>query len=119
MDVIARSNEHPDAEKVYQTVRKQIPTISLYTVYRTLRLLSDLKLIDTLSPSEDRMRFDSNNLPHHHFICRQCGVVMDFYDHRFDKLEVPDSVGVMGTVDSIRVEMRGLCTQCQHSNNKA
>jgi Fur family transcriptional regulator, peroxide stress response regulator len=119
MDVIAQSSEHPDAESVYREVRQQIPTISLYTVYRTLRLLSDLRLIDTLSPSEDRMRFDSNNLPHHHFICRACGVVLDFYDNRFDKLEVPDSVGGMGTVDFIRVEMRGLCTRCQQSNHES
>ena len=119
MDVIAQTNEHPDTETVYQAVQKQIPTISLYTVYRTLRLMSDLKLIDTLSPSGDRMRFDSNNLPHHHFICRECGVVLDFYDDGFDKLKVPDSVGGLGEVDSIRVEMRGLCKQCQHSDNKA
>ena len=33
---VAQTGDHPDAEKVYQGVRKRMPTISLDTVYRTL-----------------------------------------------------------------------------------
>ena len=66
---VAHTVDHPDAETVHRRVRKRIPTVSLDTVYRTLWLLTDLRLIGTLGPPRGRTRFDANMSPHHHFVC--------------------------------------------------
>ena len=39
MEMLAKTDEHPTAEMVYEAVRKQLPEISLGTVYRNLQLL--------------------------------------------------------------------------------
>jgi Fur family peroxide stress response transcriptional regulator len=109
---VATAGRHPDAETVYLGVRERVPTISQDTVYRTLWLLRDLGLIDTLATSGPRVRFDGNPTPHHHFVCIKCGEAYDFYSEEFDRLRVPDEVRAHGTVRKTQVEMRGTCLRC-------
>ncbi len=109
---VARTGDHPDAETVYARVRERMPTISLDTVYRTLWLLRDLGLITTLGPARERVRFDANVRPHHHFICTTCGLARDVRSERLDRIEVPEAVREMGSVDRTCVEFRGVCSRC-------
>ncbi len=112
---IAGASNHPDAETVYTGVRKRVPTISLDTVYRTLWLLIDLKLINTLGTPHERVRFDGNIAPHHHFICIKCGKAHDFSSNDSDHLEIPNSVRDFGTVEKTQVEIKGICSSCSRN----
>ena len=109
---VARSLDHPDAEAIYRGVRRRLPTVSLDTIYRNLWLLVDLGLISTLGPHRDRIRFDANVSPHHHFVCRKCGKTSDFHDDGFTNLEVPRAAKDLGKVEAVQVELRGLCLGC-------
>lgn len=109
---VAQSNEHPDAETIYEGVRQRVPTVSLDTVYRTLWLLRDLGLVGTLGVARERTRFDANMSSHHHFVCSRCGTTYDFYSRDFDELSVPDSVRELGHVENAQVEVRGVCRAC-------
>ncbi|CAB1065723.1 hypothetical protein D1BOALGB6SA_10522 [Olavius sp. associated proteobacterium Delta 1] len=109
---VAQSADHPDVEKVYQGVRKRMPTVSLDTVYRTLGWLKELGLIKTLGPPRERTRFDANLSHHHHFVCVQCGLMRDFYSDKFDKLSLPESVQSIGYVETTQVEVKGICLKC-------
>jgi len=108
---IAKSREHPDAESICKAVRKKLPMVSLDTVYRTLWLLQDLGLIHALR-SRDRVRFDGNKSAHHHFVCRKCGQLLDFYSPEYDRLEIPESLSAIGIVENAQVEVRGICRSC-------
>ena len=110
---IARTGEHPDAETIHRRVRERMPQISLDTVYRNLRLLEDEGIVSRMGLAGDRMRFDGNTDRHHHFVCTGCGLVVDFYSDRMDRLEPPPDVSLPGAVDSVHVEVRGLCRACQ------
>ena len=115
---------HPDADTVLQTVRKQMPTISADTVYRTLASLFELGLINRLGPPGDRVRFDANPVRHHHFVCTSCGEVRDFHDERFDALTIPSELSSWGDVSNFNVEVRGRCFSClaatqQHTHKEA
>ncbi len=110
---LARTNEHPDAETIYARVRKRIPTISLDTVYRTLRLLEKKGLISRVGSLSEKTRFDANTDRHHHFVCTECGFTGDFYNEEWDGFRAPSDVMAMGTVNSIHVELRGICKGCQ------
>ena len=119
MEELARTHGHPDTEMIHHAVRQRIPMISLDTVYRTLWLLRDLKLIESLGSIQDRVRFDANPNPHHHFVCSRCGDTHDFYYEKFNQLSVPATVFEMGSVETIRVEMRGQCNRCNLTENKS
>ena len=109
---VANCADHPDAETIFKGVRRRVPTVSLDTVYRTLWMLVDLGLITTLGSPRERLRFDANMAPHHHFICAQCGLTRDFTCGAFDRLEVPDSVRALGRMGTVQVEVRGVCLKC-------
>ena len=109
---VAQTCDHPDAEKVFQGVRKRMPTVSMDTVYRTLWWLKDLGLVTILGPPRERARFDANLSRHHHFVCTQCGLTRDFISDEFDSLELPDSVLSIGHAEKTQVEVKGLCLKC-------
>jgi Fur family peroxide stress response transcriptional regulator len=108
---VTKSKNHPDAESICKSVRRKLPMVSLDTVYRTLWLFQDLGLITVLA-ARDRVRFDGNTRPHHHFVCKKCGQMRDFYSEEYDRLQIPRSVKNMGDVESAQVEVRGICVQC-------
>jgi Fur family peroxide stress response transcriptional regulator len=110
---LARTNEHPNAETIYARVRKRVPAISLDTVYRTLRLLEKKGLISRVGSLGEKTRFDANIDRHHHFVCTECGFMGDFYSEEWNDFRAPSDVMAMGTVNSIHVELRGLCKACQ------
>jgi Fur family peroxide stress response transcriptional regulator len=109
---LARTEEHPDAETIHARVRKRIPALSLDTVYRTLRTLEEYGVISRVGSTRERIRFDANTERHHHFVCTECGKVGDFYCDAFDDVEAPSEVAAMGNVNSVYVELRGVCREC-------
>ena len=113
----ARTGDHPAIETIYRNVRRKMPSVSLDTVYRTLDLFRELGLVTTLRPLADRVRFDANTTPHHHFVCSRCGLTRDFYSRDLDGLKVPPSAPGLGRVESAHIELRGLCAACVKVKN--
>ncbi len=115
---VAQTGDHPNVDQVYSGVKKRLPTISLDTVYRTLWMLVNMGLINTMSPSRNRTRFDANLDDHHHFVCIKCGMTRDFYNKEFNKLSIPETMSEFGTHRQTQVEVRGVCHQCNIENQK-
>jgi len=104
---------HPTADCVYEEVRREIPNISLGTVYRNLRLLQQEGKILELDLAGTISRFDGNVQDHYHFRCEQCGRIFDVdrpVDREIDSL-VSRKMGFK--VSYHRLEFRGLCKDCQ------
>lgn len=112
---IASSETHPDTETIYRKVRTRVPTISLDTVYRTLAALERLGLVTRVNATAGPARYDANLDHHHHFLCTRCGLVRDVYHSSFDDLEAPDLVVDLGKVESVLVQLCGVCARCQES----
>ncbi len=109
---VARTGDHPDIETIFRNVRRKLPTVSLDTVYRTLGLFGKLGLITTVRPLNERVRFDANTDVHHHFVCARCGAIRDFEHRDFHLGRVPKTAAGLGRVESLRVELRGVCADC-------
>ena len=105
--------EHPDAESIHRRVQERIPTISLDTVYRKLKLLAQHGLISVVGMSHERIRFDANLKPHHHFVCVKCGLIRDFRSHYLGTLKTPHEASEFGEPLSLHVEVKGVCRTCQ------
>ncbi|SHH94868.1 Fur family transcriptional regulator, peroxide stress response regulator [Desulfofustis glycolicus DSM 9705] len=109
---IAQTGDHPDVDRIFQRIRRRLPTVSLDTVYRTLWLLNDLGLVKTLGSSREATRFDANLEKHHHFICKNCGYTRDFVSSELDNLTLPESLQSFGEVEATHIEVRGVCREC-------
>lgn len=110
--LLAATTEHPDAETLYAQVSRRIPSISLDTVYRTLRTFEEKGVIARIGPGMDRARFDADTSPHHHFLCVGCGRVIDFRSPSLDAVCPPPEAAQVGRIDATHVVVRGQCAAC-------
>jgi len=117
--VVASSSEHPSAEAVYREVKQKMPTVSLDTVYRTLWTFTELGLLNTLGPRQEKVRFDANTERHHHFVCVSCRFVHDIERDVLQDVKIPKSVQNWGAVIHTHVELRGICMNCQRKQEKS
>ena len=111
--VLRSTTSHPTADWIYDQVRKEIPNISLGTVYRNLKLLKEEGEVLDLDMAGNFSRFDGNNENHYHFRCEDCGRVFDI-DEPVDRcIEERVSQKTGFRVSHHRLEFRGLCDSCQ------
>jgi Fe2+ or Zn2+ uptake regulation protein len=104
---------HPTAEAVYAEARRQMPTLSLKTVYQTLNDLVELGEVAALDVGTGALRFDPGvDRRHHHLVCRSCGKVRDLHVD-FDGLRVPAGSEQGYEVRQAEVVFRGLCAECR------
>ena len=106
------TNEHPTADMVYENVRKEIPNISLGTVYRNLNLLADCNDILKLTFDGKSDRFDWNVEPHYHVLCECCGSVTDLYIEPLKHIDVLAESAFDGRISGHMIQFRGLCEKC-------
>ncbi|MDH7598243.1 MAG: Fur family transcriptional regulator [Sedimentisphaerales bacterium] len=109
---LTSTTEHPDAETIYNRVRKKIPSISLDTVYRTLRLFEAKGLIVRVGAIGDSARYDATVDSHHHFLCTRCGAIIDTRCKGLDRTSAEDLACDCGQVEAVYIELRGICNTC-------
>lgn len=107
------------AEEIYEKIKTDCPEIGLATVYRTIQLLSELRLIDRINLDDGFVRYEIVSVEnsgdehhHHHLICRNCGKIISFKDDLLCKLEekITESTGFW-VVDH-EVKLYGYCKEC-------
>lgn len=76
---LSKNLVHPNAETVYSGIKKENPTISLATVYKTLKTLTEAKLIQEINVGEDSFRYDFRIATHSHIICTKCNIIEDYF----------------------------------------
>jgi Fe2+ or Zn2+ uptake regulation protein len=102
---------HPTAEAVHAAVIRDMPSVSLRTVYQVLNDLAQMGEIQSLVLGTGSARFDPNVDAHHHLVCTACGKVRDLYAD-FDDVSVPVGAEQGFTVASAEVVFRGRCDEC-------
>lgn len=102
---------HPTAEEVYAAVRRDMPHISLGTVYRNLSLLQQLGEIRSISNGTDAERFDGDLSKHQHLVCDSCGQVFDIHLDENTEKEL-ESVSFNGTINGYDIVFHGKCKNC-------
>jgi len=113
--VICSSKEHPSADTVYASLRESYPSISLATVYRNIAQLRTDGVIKSVGAVEGIERYDGDLSEHPHFVCENCGAVIDIepqdaiegnsYGHISEKYNV--------VVLSRQVVYYGRCGNCR------
>lgn len=68
---------HPTADEVYQAVRREIPKISLATVYKALEALVEARLATKLTNGDNSARYDCRGEDHYHLRDVATGVIHD------------------------------------------
>ena len=79
--VLEDTADHPDVEELYTRASKIDPTISIATVYRTVKLFDEAGILDKLEFGDGRARYEDAERDHHdHLIDINSGSVIEFVD---------------------------------------
>lgn len=105
--------DHPTADVIYMNVRQQNPNISLGTVYRNLTLLADIGEIQRLRLGDGVDHFDADISPHYHFVCSDCGSVIDLeMEENIDSITEIAGSGFGGKIAGHITYFYGTCPSC-------
>lgn len=120
--LLEREEDHLSAEEVFLLVKEKAPDIGLATVYRTLELLSELKIVDKINFGDGVFRYDLRKEGvehfHHHLVCMECGSVEEIIEDLLSDVEKIVEEKWKFQVKDHRLTFHGICKQCQNATIK-
>jgi len=115
LEVLEESDEHLDAEALYDQARIHDPDISLATVYRTLAVFKEMGLVEEHRLGEEHGHYESvRDGPHYHFTCLGCGRVIEFDTPLVAQIQQELSERERVCVTDAHLHLSGYCAQCQN-----
>jgi Fur family ferric uptake transcriptional regulator len=113
LEKLQQMRSHPTADELYEIVRKDLPHISLGTVYRNLDVLCRTGQAHKIDTAGGQSRFEGDLQPHHHVRCKECGRLDDVFDLQWNTPagEVKSKHGY--EITGYRLEFDGVCPECR------
>jgi Fur family ferric uptake transcriptional regulator/Fur family peroxide stress response transcriptional regulator len=103
---------HPNVEEIYSELKKKHPSLSRTTVYNSLEILKNNKIIQSLTISGSELRYDIEESLHHHFLCKKCGAILDI------SITCPNMDRTLDgghRVEEVQGYFKGICKNCQRT----
>ena len=113
LNVLEESETHLDAEALHDRVKMLASDISLATVYRTLTVLKEMALVEEHRLGEGHSHYEAaRNAPHYHFVCLECGEVIEFDTPLVDQVVRCLTKENRVCVTDTHLRLSGYCAQC-------
>jgi Fur family transcriptional regulator, ferric uptake regulator len=117
LELIDKSGQHLDAERLFQLAQEKDPKLNRVTVYRTLKMLKQGGLVDELDlmHHEGDQHYYETRLKqeHAHVICLGCGKVEEFFGEPLQRLRKQIESHFGFEIVLARTEVGGYCANCQ------
>ena len=87
--LVTKAGEHFSADELWERLRKKDKRVSKATVYRTLGLLVEKKVVEEHDFGRGQKYYERMmERPHHdHLICVQCGRIIEFENPEIEHLQ--------------------------------
>jgi Fur family ferric uptake transcriptional regulator len=115
---VLRAQSHPiSVRELFAALRDR--DCDLATVYRSLHLLEEMKMVKRYDLGDAVARFellaDGDDGHHHHLICTRCAGVVEIEECSLEELE--ERIGLRNGFKSVthRLEFYGVCPECQEN----
>jgi Fur family ferric uptake transcriptional regulator len=117
LGVLRHSAGHLSANDIHTEVQEEYPYVDVSTVYRTLGVLKDLRLVSETDMGKGDTSYEwvQQQELHHHLICRKCDAVTSLDHHYLEDLgtEIMAESGFKPDLDHFAIF--GLCAECRTS----
>ena len=111
-------NSHVKAEDLYSHLKQTHPNIGLATVYRTLNLLKEARLVDQKMFADGRTIFEvlTPGSHHDHLLCLECDNVVEFKDEIIEARQEALAAEFGFTLVNHNHDLYGICRSCNEKN---
>ena len=124
LGIMAGSEKHLSAEEIYIKAHAMNPAIGMTTIYRTLDILVEMRLVNKFDFGDGRARYELTEGPkgalhHHHLICTSCNRAIDYTDFIDEEVELlTKTEKVLAKkynfkISRHQIQFYGLCENCQ------
>jgi len=104
-------DEHPTVEAIYEALSREIPTISMTTIYNTLNAFLEKGLVSAITITGTEVRYDYVTSHHHHFLCKKCDRIIDI-DIKCPIMEGRKKRTHGHKIEEVHGYFKGLCKNC-------
>lgn len=114
LDAIAKLAGHVAVEAIFHEVNASHPAIDLATVYRTVRLLRSLHLVnEVIQGGVGHYEIADPQARHHHMVCEHCGIAIHLPTRYLDDLRrrLTRDTGFEPHMEHFTIS--GLCAECR------
>ncbi|MFH1770646.1 MAG: transcriptional repressor [archaeon] len=111
LEYLKSVHTHPSAEIVYKAIKKDLPKITLATVYRNLNLLAEQGEIQRLEINKE-YRYDACCNAHQHCVCEECGAVMETFQEEINNYALKKFKGKNFKPREVNIMFKGCCNSC-------
>ncbi|MDT2815063.1 Fur family transcriptional regulator [Vagococcus carniphilus] len=118
LEYLVESKSHPTADEIYKHLEHRFPNMSVATVYNNLRLFTEIGFVIEMAYGDSSSRFDFTSTKHYHAICDKCGKVVDVFYPGLEDVESATEQLTGFKIRDHRLEMYGLCPDCQALEEK-
>lgn len=114
LKLIRDARGHIDAKELYQRASSMNESISLATVYRSLRLFKEWDLVDEGRLGQVRCYYEVKQTPEHqHLVCQGCGKIIEFESPLIRKLVDKVQSEHSFRVTKVELYLEGYCERCK------
>lgn len=106
---------HPTADELFPGLKKELPRLSLGSLYRNLDALTREGMIARMEGLGTAKRYDGDVEQHLHFQCVECGAVSDYENSAASEINERLRTLMRSQPDlhSVKIEFTGLCDKCR------
>ena len=116
LSALRHASGHITASQVLEQVKESYSYIDLSTVYRTLDMLKEMRLISETHMGGDQHSYEwIDEVRHHHLICQGCDRVVLLDDAMLESLGSNILETYDFDVDIDHLAMFGNCSECRRS----
>jgi Fur family ferric uptake transcriptional regulator len=107
---------HLTPDEFYEIIKTKYPEIGKATVYRTLKLLEEAKIISKIDFGDGKIRYElcAGKEHHDHLICQNCGRSIEVIDPKIESLQDKLAKEHGYKLTGHRLYLYGICKNCQN-----
>ncbi|MBI2118772.1 MAG: transcriptional repressor [Elusimicrobia bacterium] len=117
LDHLLSADRHLSQDEIYGALKSK--GIGKITVFRTLKMLEECHLIERVTDSHGKPRYEIEiDRPHHdHLICLGCGMIIEIQWPQVERIQEKVSKKIGFTISYHRHELFGFCKECGNRQN--
>lgn len=115
LEAFLSAPKHLSVDEMYDVMKKKNGNTGYSTIYRTMKLFVECGIAREIDFRDGKSRFEHSyqKVHHDHLVCEHCGKTFEFLNKTIEDLQNKIAKERRFLVRSHRLEIYGLCKDCQ------